>query len=261
MATIDSFKNLDLQGNQLNIFYVPLPVCIEHLFEKNPKKHDLGALAKSFEKYGFIDSPVWEPNLNEGKGGIAGGNGRIKSLEWMRYQKRKPPQNICLLQNPVRIGSLEIGAGEWCVPVQFGADTKSEAAATALAIDLNNLTLSGGDYTPLEVSRLWEDTSYLKLLKDIADANEDLPITVDGDDLDLLCEHLLSENEENHEKDGRKDDSINPNRHREPNLYILAIYVDKENNKRWESFKESIGEKKDNLAFLKMLDMWDKKHS
>lgn len=157
----------------LRIEYIPLSKVLR--WNRNPKKHDLGAIAESIERHGFVDPPKWDGTLNEGKGGLVYGNGRDEALEWMKAQGRPLPRGVAYSE----------ALDEWCMPVVFGVDAKSQAAAEALAIDHNNLVLSGGDYTAVDMARLWEGAEYTGLLSDLASLGE-LPLTVDGDDLDLL---------------------------------------------------------------------------
>lgn len=157
-------------SDRLEIRYIPLAQCI--LWARNPKKHDAGMIAASIETHGFKSAPRYEPALNDGQGGIGAGNGRIQVLEAMQAQGRTPPRGIV------------IEDGVWLVPVQFGVDAASQAAAEAYALDDNNVTLAGGEFTAVDISRLWTD-DYTDLLAELANLDM-LPVSVDGDDLDVL---------------------------------------------------------------------------
>ena len=52
----------------------------------------------------------------------------------MRQEGKEAPRGIAVLED-----------GEWVVPIIFGVDAASKAAAVAFAIDHNNLTLLGGN--------------------------------------------------------------------------------------------------------------------
>jgi hypothetical protein len=156
----------------LTIRYVPLSQV--SLWERNPKLHDLGDLAASIERYGFKESPRYEPTLNNGQGGIVAGNGRIETLDALRRQNRPAPRGI------------QEQDGEWLVPITFGVDAESQEVAEAYGIDANNLTLSGGPFTAYDMARMWGD-GYTEILASLATA-EALPITVDGDALDGLLQ-------------------------------------------------------------------------
>lgn len=156
---------------QLEIRYIPLDQAV--LWDRNPKRHSIGDLDASFERYGFKMPPRYEPHINgQGQGGIGAGNGRIKTLLMRRAQGRPPPRGI-LVQD-----------GQWLVPILFGVDADSQAAAEAFGIDDNNLTLSGGDFTAYDMARLWGE-GYTDVLSSLA-LSSSLPITVDGDALDGL---------------------------------------------------------------------------
>ena len=76
--------------------------------------------------------------------------------------------------------------GEWAVPILFGVDAASAAAAEAYAVDHNNLTMTGGDFPVWDVARMWGN-EYTTILQDLAGQGQ-FPVTVDGDDLDALLE-------------------------------------------------------------------------
>lgn len=161
-----------MQADLLELRYVPLSTV--RRWDKNAKKHDLGALAESIERYGFVDPPKFDPALNSGTGGLVYGNGRDEALAWMQAQKRPLPRGI----------AYDEARDEWCMPVIFGVDAASLAAAEALAIDHNNLTMAGGDFTALDMSRMW-GPEYSGLLSDLAQFDE-LPVTLDTESLALL---------------------------------------------------------------------------
>jgi len=170
--------NGDMDNNLLRIEYIPLDVAL--LWENNLKRHDIGALIQSFEKHGFKDAPKFEPTLNGGDGGIVEGNGRFMALDAMRRQAMDPPRGIAVLDD-----------GTWAVPVTFGVDANSEAAAEAYGIDHNLLTMSGGDFDISDMLRLYDD-GLDKHLLELAQA-EEVPVVFDGDDIDALLGMLDSE--------------------------------------------------------------------
>jgi hypothetical protein len=106
-------------GESVQIRFVPLSAITnlsKVLWKKNAKKHDLKGVLKSIERYGFIDPPKWDVNLNEGKGGLIYGNGRTSTIVSVLLEAQRlgyePPRGI-----PTAIDS-----GEWCIPVKFGVD-------------------------------------------------------------------------------------------------------------------------------------------
>lgn len=160
--------------DRLRIEYVPLFQAA--LWDQNPKLHSIGDISDSIARYGFKDPPKYEPALNGGKGGLVEGNGRVITLRMMAAQKMQRPRGI-----------VETEGGEWAVPVLFGVDAESERAAQAYALDHNSLVLSGGNYTALDTARMWDQSGYADILTALAEGDE-LPVSVDGDDLDLILE-------------------------------------------------------------------------
>lgn len=160
-------------SEEIRIEYRRLDEIAQLRWNRNPKKHDIGALAESIRRYGFIDPPKIDMALNGGAGGLVYGNGRDEALEWMHAQGEKPPRGIRIDND-----------GMWLMPVKVGVDAASSEEAEAAAIDHNNLTLAGGEFTAVDMSRLWTD-EYTDILADLAKLDM-LPISVDGDDLDVL---------------------------------------------------------------------------
>jgi len=147
------------------------------LWKDNPKRHDLGAIIESIERYGFQERPKFDvnlPNVSGGTGAIVAGNGRVEALAAMERDKRYELPR----------GLATDAQGAWCMPLLVGTDARSEEMAAAYGLDANNLTLAGGDFTAFESLRLW-DADYVGVLQKLAMADE-LPISVAGDDLDLL---------------------------------------------------------------------------
>lgn len=166
-------------SEQLEVRYVPLGTVM--LWDRNPKRHSIGDLAASIERYGFKEIPKYEPRLNNGQGGIVAGNGRIETLAALHQQGKPAPRGIVEKD------------GEWLVPITFGVDAASQEEAEAYGLDSNNLGLSGGDFTAYDMARLWGD-GYTDVLASLA-LSSSLPITVDGDALDGLLRGMEAEPE------------------------------------------------------------------
>ncbi len=189
---------------QLSIEYLLLSELSEKFLEGNAKRHDIGAIATSIRRYGFRDPLAIDATLNNGKGGIAEGNGRLESLLWMYQQDQNPPAYIKLTES-----------GDWAVPCIVGGNSATEAEGLAYSLDHNSLTMAGGDFTALDISGLYNPAEYLELLERLAQADS-LPVTVDGDDLDLLLEQISDENGQGDRGSGSEDDSES-NSDSEPN--------------------------------------------
>lgn len=164
----------------LEINYVPLSTVKQ--WDRNPKEHDIGSLAKSIMKYGFQDPPKYDAAL----GGIATGNGRIETLHKLWEQDpRAIPRGIGVDPD-----------GNWLVPVVFGNDLPSRQMAEAYAIDHNNLTVMGGHgITTFDMAKMWDMEQYLSLL---AETIDDV-VSVTPAELELLM-RVQSEIEEEVER-------------------------------------------------------------
>jgi hypothetical protein len=204
----------NITGEFVEIRFVPLSQ-IEKLdgilWSKNSKKHDIDKILESIDRYGWVDPPKWDKNLNSGNGGIAFGNGRtealITGLIAARAQGREPPRGI----------PIDKTTGEWCIPIKFGVDCKSEVEAMALAIDHNNLQMSG--FEASEISRLWESEGYLAVLSEIAEAGV-VPVTVDEE---AIANMLLAISED--EPDKSTESSVDEIK----DMWAIIINCDSEN--------------------------------
>jgi|GEM_PF-2339868 len=153
---------------RLELRYVPLAQAKR--WDENPKRHDLDALVRSIELHGFGDPPKYDATL----GALVYGNGRSEALERMRREGKEPPRGI-----------LRLEGGEWAVPVIFGIDAQSHAAAVAFAIDHNNLTLLGGNLGLPDLFGIWDEAGLKRVLEEVPDAGP-LLASLSTDDLAAL---------------------------------------------------------------------------
>lgn len=143
--------------------------------EGNPKLHDIQKLGLSFIEYGFQDPPKWDVNLNDGKGGIIYGNGRLEALAWLEQQHQKNPE---LYPRPRGISVLR-ESGDWAVQVKIGVFSRSATQAKQFLLDHNSLTL-GGEFSAEEISRLYGRDEYTAMLADIRQGLEDEGLSADS---------------------------------------------------------------------------------
>jgi hypothetical protein len=148
------------------------------LYEDNSKRHDIGLIAASINRYGFRNPPIWDKTLNGGTGGIAAGNGRIETLAAMEKQGQKVPRGIAT-----------DAEGRWYVPIIFGCDAIEEAEAISFSIDDNNISVLGGDLTVFDTARMWESDGYIKALSGL-DRIRSLPESVDKEAFQQLISPL-----------------------------------------------------------------------
>ncbi len=157
-----------LSGDLLTLRYVALDDALGWLWQENPKRHDLAQLQASIRQHGFRDPSIYDGTL----GAISAGNGRLAALAALREGDEEPPRGV----------ALDAG-GTWHVPLIFGLDAASQLAAAQFAVDHNNLTIVG--FSAEEVSRIWRQEDYLRLLKRL-EAEDALPLSVPGEDFATL---------------------------------------------------------------------------
>jgi hypothetical protein len=146
-----------------------IPISKAELFDSNAKLHNLDRIIESIARYGFKSACKWESTLNDGRGGIVAGNGRVEALQEMEKRGDDLPVGI----------AQDTDTGEWCVPVLFGVEADSEVVARAYALDDNNLTLLGGDFALADLSKLYDQELLMSELKELAESGE-LPVTFDN---------------------------------------------------------------------------------
>ena len=157
-----------MSNERLELRYVPLSQAKR--WDENPKLHDLDALVRSIELHGFGDPPKYDATLD----GLVYGNGRTEALERMRADGKEPPRGIAVLDD-----------GDWAVPIIFGLDAPSHAAAVAFAVDHNNVTLLGANVDFTDLLGLWDEEGLQRILADVPDV-ADAMASFDAADLESL---------------------------------------------------------------------------
>jgi hypothetical protein len=157
-----------MTNERLTLEYIPLAQA--RRWDANPKKHAIDALIRSITTHGYGDPAKFDATL----GALVYGNGRTEALERMRAAGKDPPRGIGVTED-----------GDWAVPVVFGVDAASKAAAVAFAIDHNNLTLLGGGLAVEDLLQIWDETALQRVLGDLPDAGA-LLASLNQEDLDAL---------------------------------------------------------------------------
>lgn len=157
-----------LTGELLQLRYVALDDALGWRWDENPKQHNLAQLAASIRQHGFRDPSIFDGTLDA----ISAGNGRLTALAHLRDGGEQPPRGVAL-----------DAAGQWHVPIIFGLDAESQIKAAQFAVDHNNLTIVG--FSAEEVSRIWRQEDYLRLLKRL-EAEDALPLSVPDDAFQTL---------------------------------------------------------------------------
>ncbi len=160
-------------GDAIAIHYVALDDLESTFLLGNSKKHDTTKLIESIRRYGFRDPISFDPSLNDGKGGIVEGNGRLESLIEMRSQGLNLPRGL---------------KENWAIPVIFGVNATSEAEAVAFSIEHNWSVLWGSDIELEQITSMFDDSALEEQLRWL-DVENSLPIAVE-DNLDELIESL-----------------------------------------------------------------------
>lgn len=158
----------------LQIRYVRLRDAV--LWDRNPKRHDMGGIIQSIRLHGFRDAPIYDATL----GAIVAGNGRTTALHQMFEAGRQPED-----ENWPPEGVVADSAGDWWMPMQFGIDAASREQAAAFGLDHNLLTATGGDLGFQELVSLFDHDRLVEVLQASAVAGVTV-VSLDPDDLDAL---------------------------------------------------------------------------
>ena len=180
----------------LNLRYIPISQA--ELFNNNAKLHNLDQIIQSIARYGFKSACKWEGTLNDGRGGIVAGNGRVEALREMERRGDDLP-----------IGIAQDETGEWCVPVLFGVEASSEAIARAYALDDNNLTLLGGDFAIADLMKLYNPELLMSELEELARSGE-IPVSIGETDLEELLSQLGQSGDDKPKPEYGEDDPTVP---------------------------------------------------
>ena len=183
----------EFQGTESpRIVWISVEDAVNLLYDNNPKKHDIGGICESIKRYGWQELPKYDESL----GAIKAGNGRVSAIAQMEQSGETLPRGV----------AIKNSTKKWVIPILCGIDAKSEVEAKGYLIDSNNLTLIGGDFTALDVARSYDD-SYLSILKELAEESA-FPVSVDGDDLDLLLEEIETGENEGDDKPKQSEDTL-----------------------------------------------------
>ena len=190
-----------IDGEVLQLYYIPVTQAI--LWDSNAKLHSIPAIIDSIKEYGFRDPPSWDEKL----GGIIEGNGRVTALTQMYKAGGKPPRGIPTLKE----------TGEWCVPIIFGLDAVNKSNAVRYAIDHNNLTMAGGDFTAYDMSRMWNHDGYHEILAAIREEGtplasmnlNEIGLFLDGFEFDPIEDMTGNADDDGDEMPDEKDEEEN----------------------------------------------------
>lgn len=186
-------KNIVENQDEIALHYVNLEDLEGTFLDGNSKKHDPNKIIESILRYGFRDPIAFDPALNDGKGGIVEGNGRLEAVAEMRSRNMNIPRGL---------------KDNWAVPVLFGVNSTTEAEAIAYSIEHNWSVLWGSDADLEQMLSMFEESALTEQLK-VLDGENSLPLSVE-EDLDELLQSLDFRDEESEGTD-RGDPEAIPN--------------------------------------------------
>lgn len=177
----------DLEGERLQLRWLPVERIPLLLWAENPKSHDIGLTWQSIVENGFVDPAKWDINLkNMGgtQGALVYGNGRCEAVHhgWTQFKSG-------LWKGDIPRGINVDKAGNWYIQVKFGIDASSEARAIAFGIDHNIITISGGDFGIDGIMALFDEKTLAETWQKAARLGAS-PLSLDGQDLTALLEFL-----------------------------------------------------------------------
>jgi hypothetical protein len=227
-ATPANSKSLSVEpvsSESQYIEYTPLSKLLRA--PRNPKDHDIGALAESMKRFGYV-APML---LNESSGRLVGGHGRLERLEQAKDSGEVPPKRI------------QVKGKEWLVPVVRGIAFESDEEAEAYLLADNRLVELGG----------WKDEELLPILKDLAEGAGLEGVGFDADDLDQMLLDAESGDVSPSEGDGEMLDSLGVTLG-EPTMAVTGGNVFKVRGRHWLVVADVI---KDPIKWVKYLDGCD----
>lgn len=127
---------------------------------RNPKSHDLVALAGSMDRFGYVEPIV----VDERTGRLVAGHGRLAQLRALQRDGVEPPDGVTKDAN-----------GEWTVPVIRGWRSKDDAEAEGYLLASNRITELGG----------WDNATLAEILGDLESSLRDVAGFSEAD-LDLI---------------------------------------------------------------------------
>lgn len=132
-----------------NVTYLPLADLETAGDDRNPKDHDVDAIARSLTRFGVVDAIA---TLDARTERIVAGHGRVEALARLRDAGHDPPDGVAVDDD-----------GAWSVPTVVGWASNDDLDSAGALIALNRSTELGG----------WVDESLLDLL-DVLAADDSL---------------------------------------------------------------------------------------
>lgn len=139
--------------------YERLDKLMAEVHPKNPKDHDIGLIAESIERFGFLGAVTKDAASNT----LVAGHGRLKALAAIRRGGGREPEGI---------------QPGWGIPVRY-EHFADETERDAYLLADNQTTIRGG----------WREGELTDFLTTLAESDSETPLRgtgFDADDLDAL---------------------------------------------------------------------------
>lgn len=146
------------------IAWMPVQDAVKFLSPTNPKLHDISSVMQSIQKYGFQELPKYDDTV----GWIKAGNGRIEALSEMERAKDESGNPVYDVPRGLAVDST----GRWVMPIVTGTDAKDKNEALSYLVDSNNLTMMGGNFGALDLSKMWDVNEYNAILLRLAEETQ-----------------------------------------------------------------------------------------
>lgn len=132
----------------------------------NAKRHDLEAIAASYDRFGYVE-PI---TMDERTGRLVAGHGRIASLLGRRIRGESAPEGIVVSDDG------------WLVPVARGWESANDYEARAYLIASNKLSEAGG----------WDQAELWGELADLSEHGELAGLGVADDEMETLRRFVVA---------------------------------------------------------------------
>lgn len=207
-----------MQLSEIDFKYTPLSKITTN--PRNPKAHDVEAIDRSIQRFGYVAPIIIDTNT----GYLVSGHGRVETLLQMKSAGKPAPARVQVVDE------------EWLIPAVY-VHIKSEEEALAYTIADNRLTQLGD----------WNQEALVNVLHDIANHTDLFSATgFNNDDLDAMIYNLERQDVEAKILEGygeiEDDEDVKP--------YTIRIKCNKKVWDAWEAHSSRYSTPQDALAFL-----------
>ena len=177
--------------SKLQIKYIGLSKIV--MATRNPKEHDLGAIAISVSRHGFVVPLI----IDKRTGRLVRGHGGVECLRIMKLRGKKAPDGIL-------VSNVD---GDWLVPYIDSFESADDLQAEEYLVADNKTVELGG----------WDNRVLIDVLSDLAAAGLVDNTGFSGEELDDMIEKLGMDKlddeeklEEQEQEDGESEKTVKP---------------------------------------------------